>query len=614
MSGLLKAFQDALKPIARLKPSEWADKNRVLSSVSSSEPGPWRNSRVPYLVEIMDCFSPYSPYKEVVIMKGSQTGVTEAAMNVTGFYIDNNPCPIMYVMPTEATVKRNSKIRFDPMVEASPNLKAKVSTAQAKDKTNTILEKSFNGGVLIFAGANSPASLRSVPVLLMILDEVDAMPRDVGGEGNPVDLARARTTTFAQKKIMLISTPTIEGGSLIEDEYLSTDQRRFFIPCPECGLMQTLEWENLKWENSEDVRYKCDGCDHLIEERQKPYMFKLGEWRPTKKENISRLRAGFHVSGLYSPLGWLSWSEIVQAYEKAGTDATKLKVFHNTMLGESYKEKGDAPEWEGIYKRRENYPTYSPPKAVKVITVGVDVQKDRLELEVKGWGEDRQSWSIDYRVLIGETSKTGPGTVWAELGKVVTETWTREDGKILPMSRMAVDSGYNTSEVYKFCALFDPNRVSAVKGRENLNMAVSAPRPITFLSNGKPVKFSQLWGVGSSFLKYEIYGQLRLTLNEDGSYPGGYAHYPTAYEPHFFRMLTAEVLQKRIVKGFPVYEWVKTYARNESLDTFVYARAALSMMGVDSWRPEHWKSIEDNYSEQKQPTQQKRKRPDSIWG
>lgn len=614
--SVIQSFKDGLKPIPRLKPSEWSDTHRMLSSTSSSEPGPWKTSRTPYLKEIMDCFTPYSDIQEVVIMKGSQVGLTEAGFNIIGFYIDTDPCPMMYVMPTDGVVKRNSKIRFDPMVEASPQLRQKINPSRVRDKTNSMLEKAFPGGVLIFCGANSPAPLRSVPIRLIVLDEVDAMPSDVGGEGNPIDLARARTRTFPQKKVMIISTPTVEGASMIEQEYNSTDQRRFFVPCPECGLFQTLEFESLRWETTADVRYECCGCGHLIEERNKPKMLKLGEWRSTKEENKSMRRVGYHLSALYSPYGWYSWAEAAQQYENAGTDAEKLKVFYNTVLGETYKEKGDAPEWDALYSRRENYPTYRPPAKVVFLTAGCDVQKDRLELEIVGWCKDLQSYSIDYRVIPGDTSSTGPGSVWETLGKLMQEQWQREDGRILMIRKLAVDSGFNTSEVYNFCFSQDISRVSAVKGRESLNMAVAAPRPVTFKFNGKPIKFNALWTVGTSFLKAEIYGKLKLKVNEDQSFPPWYCHFPSAYEPYYFRMLTAENLQKRIVRGFAVYEWVKSFARNEALDCRIYARAAMAMLGAERWSDADWTIIEksNDIGPGEKPTRKTNKAPkSSFW-
>lgn len=588
----IKSFRDGLRPLPRLKPSEWAEQYRVLSSEASAEPGKWKNSRTPYLRQIMDDFSPYSPVQTVVIMKGSQVGLTEAGFNVIGFMIDTSPRSIMYLMPTDTTAKRNSTIRFDPMVKASESLSAKVRTNAAKDKSNSMQQKSFPGGVLFFAGANSPSQLRSLPLAAVFLDELDAMPNDVGGEGDPVALAEARTRTFPNRKVAIISTPTKEGASKIAREYENTDQRMFFVPCVECGFMQVLDFDNLKWTNRNDVKYECQGCGHMIPERNKPRMLKLGEWRSTKPENTNPIRVGYHINALYSPYGWFSWGDIVEKYEKINGDPTQQQVFDNTILGIVYTEKGDKPEWEKLYNRRENYPTYRPPKPVCLLTAGVDVQKDRLEIEIVGWCPDLQSYSIDYRVLMGDTSVIGAGSPWAELSKIVNEQFEREDGRILSISKMAIDSGFNTSEVYQFCIGQDANKVVAVKGRESLNMAVSSPRPVNFSVKGKPIKFNALWGVGTSFLKSEIYGKLNMNLNDDGGFPAWYCHFPTAYDAHYFKMLTAEQQQRRFVKGFAVYEWVKTFTRNEALDCRVYARAALSMMGAERWKLEQWQIFE----------------------
>lgn len=612
---MIDGFLEGLTPIKRLTVSEWAQQYRVLSSVSSAEPGRWRNSRVPYLVEIMDRFSPYDDAQEIIVMKGSQVGVTEAGFNAIGFYIDNDPCSMMYVMPTEATVKRNSKIRFDPMVDASDSLRRKISPAKSRDKENSVLQKSFAGGVLVFCGANSPAPLRSIPVRILVLDELDAMPSDVDGEGSPVDLAKARSRTFAQKKLGLISTPTQHGASMIEAAYLQTSQRKYFVPCPHCGLMQTLEFENLVWgENPETAKYKCDGCDELIEERYKTFMLSNGQWQDTKPELASRRVYGYHISAMYSPLGWMSWSDIVREYKDSEGDEAKRKVFVNTILGETYKEDGEAPPWEQLFARRENYPTYCPPKDVIVLTSGVDIQKDRIELEIVGWCQGKRSYSIDYRVLVGDTADTSPGEVWDQLAKVVGEIWIREDGKEMPLMKMCVDTGFRTTEVYDFCRRFHPSQVVPIKGSENQSVVLTPPRPVDRSQiQGKTVGTTALWSVGVNILKSELYGWLRLNINEDGTFPDGYCHFPSAYDAHYFRMLTAEKLQKRIVRGFPRYEWVKDYARNEALDCRNYARAGAYMLGIDRWKEEDWKAQESSYGIRQDSKPKISKKKSSFW-
>ncbi len=588
----LSGLWDGLKPTPILSVSEWADAHRYLSA--SSEKGRWRTDRTPYLKEILDNLSPTSPYNEVVVMKAVQLGFTESGLNAVGCYVDIAPCPILYVMPTIDMAKGISTERIDPMIDATPRLSSKIRPARERDSGNTVLRKNFPGGVLVLAGANSGSSLRSRPIRLLILDEIDAYPPSINNEGSPIALAEKRTVTFYNRKIYKLSTPTVDGASAIQKEVDNTDKRKYFVPLPCCGVFQPLEFECLVWEKSDykNVKYKCPHCGGLTAERFKTAFLKNGEWRATDPGLSSKERVGYLINGLYSPVGWMSWSSIAREYDESQGDDIKTQAFVNTVLGETYKEKGDAPEWDALYSRRENYPTYRPPAKVVFLTAGCDVQKDRLELEIVGWCKDLQSYSIDYRVIPGDTSSTGPGSVWETLGKLMQEQWQREDGRILMIRKLAVDSGFNTSEVYNFCFSQDISRVSAVKGRESLNMAVAAPRPVTFKFNGKPIKFNALWTVGTSFLKAEIYGKLKLKVNEDQSFPPWYCHFPSAYEPYYFRMLTAEHLQKRIVRGFAVYEWVKSFARNEALDCRIYARAAMAMLGAERWSDADWTIIE----------------------
>jgi phage terminase large subunit GpA-like protein len=593
---LLGGLQDGLRPLERLKPSAWADAHRYLSSTSSAEPGRWRTSRTPYLREIMDCFDPYSPVQEVVIMKGAQLGLTEGGFNVMGFVIDVDPGPIMYVMPTIETVKRNSKMRIQPMFEDTPNLKKKVMMKKSRSSGTSIFQKDFPGGTLILGGANSAASLRSVPIRTLILDEVDAFPLDLDGEGSPVDLAKARTRTFSRKKILYISTPTVQETSVIESLFESTDQRYFHVPCPECGVFQILTWQNLKWEKGkpETARYCCEGCDAELQDKDKTMMLKQGRWISSAPEKSNPKKVGFHLSSLYSPFGWYSWQEAAEEWEEAMKDTTqmKLKVFVNTVLGETWRESGDVPEWEALHDRRSKYGLNQPPEDVCLITAGVDVQKDRLEVEIVGWCPGLVSYSLDYRILTGDTSER---PVWDELAKIVSEQWHRSDGVTLPMAKMAIDTGYNTSFAYDFCRRFLPSQVIPVKGRDSLTVIIGTPSAVDRNSKGKKAGALTLFPVGVSILKQEIYGHLKQHLQEDGTAPDGFCYFPEAYGPEYFKQLTAEQLQKKFVRGYTIFEWVKIRTRNEALDCRVYARAAASQLGVDRWDFNDWDALVKNY-------------------
>lgn len=608
MDNLVKGFWDGLKPIPRVTVSQWADSYRYLSPSASAEPGLFRTSRTPYLREIMDKLSSNDVTQEIVVMKGAQLGFTEAGNNWIGYIVDIAPAPTLMVMPTDDTVKRNSKIRIDPMIEATPRLREKIAPARSRDSGNTTRQKDFPGGVLVMTGANSAVGLRSMPVRFLFLDEVDGYVLDLDGEGSPIDLARARTRTFARKKIFIVSTPTIEGQSAVEREFTLTDQRKFHVPCPHCGSMQPLLWDQLRWEKGkpETTRYHCKECDEPIEERYKTVMLANGCWVADAPQNASSHKAGYHINSLYSPYGWYSWEQAVRDFEDSENDENKLRTFANTVLGETWKQKGDAPEWQQIYNRRETYGLNTIPADVAFLTAGVDVQKDRIELEVVGWCKGKRTYSIDYRVLLGETEKD---EVWQKLADVVGETWTRSDGVQVPLRLTAIDTGYNTQYVYNFCRRFDASLVIPVKGSDTQAMMISAPRTVDVNWQGKKSGTIKLWSVGVSLAKTELYAWLRLEKNEDGTAPNGFCHFPQ-YQPEFFKGLTAEQLTFRIIRGFRKYQWEKKYERNEPLDCRVYARAAAAVVGMDRFEEHHWQQIADSYvqAEYKEQAPKKRSR------
>lgn len=575
---ILNFFQ-GLRPIERITVSEWADKYRFLSPISSAEPGRYRTNRTPYLRDIMDCLSAHDPHKKIVFVKAAQIGGTEAAANFVGYCMHIAPSPIMFVQPTDEMVKRLSKGRIDPLIEMCPELKQRVAPSKSRDSNNTITQKSFSGGVLIFAGANSAAGLRSVPIRDLILDEVDAYPQDLDGEGSPIDLATARTRTFPNRKVFMLSTPTIEGASAIAHEFAETDQNYYHVPCPFCGGMQPLVFANLKWDDGkpETVKYKCAHCGELIAERHKVEMFANGQWVPSKLENVSREVIGFHLNSLYSPYGWHKWEQIIRDFLAAKDNPSKLKVFVNTTLGETWAEKGEAPPFKNLYNRREQYKTNMIPADVCFLTAGVDVQRDRLELEIVGWCADKRSYSIDYRALEGDTAGV---KVWNELANIVNERWPRKDGMEFPIRLMAVDSGYNTTHVYTFCRRFGVDRVIPIKGQDTLGMAVSPPKSVDITKAGKRVGKMRQWNIGVSFMKSELYACLRLEKDSDGTPPPNYCHFPE-YDEHYFRGITAEEQVKKIVRGYSKWQWVKRYERNEPLDCRIYARAAAVIIGLD---------------------------------
>lgn len=596
---LIQGFLDGLRPIKRITVSEWADNNRILSTESSAEAGKWNTARTPYLKQIMDDLSPTSPIKKVVVGKGAQLGFTESGVNAIGCYMDTCPCPMMYIMPTVDMAKVVAKLRIDPMIEKCPTLQRKVPNKLAREGGNTNFEKAFPGGVLMMSGANSAASLSSRSVRVMIMDEVDRFPEDLDGEGSPIGLAEARTSTFGDSsKQYMLSTPTLEHSSVIQKELDATDVNKYYVPCPYCGAMQELLFKQLVWteDNYEDVQYRCIHCNELIEERHKPRMLGNGEWVATRPENKSLYVRGYHINSLYSPLGWLSWRDIVKKYDAAVKEknAAKMKVFVNTILGETFKEEGEAPDWQTLYDRREDYKIDVVPEEVGFLTCGVDIQRDRIELEVVGWCENLRTYSITYRVLLGDTSGKN---VWNELAAVVDEKFECEGGGSMPITMMCIDSGYNTTEVYNFCKRYDISRVVPTKGSDTQNVIISTPRPIMVGKTGKAIPNLKLWTVGVSKLKEELYGWLRQRIDPEDGVPRGYCHFPM-YNTNHFKGLTAEKLQWRENKGYRKPEWVKIYERNEQLDCRIYARAAAAIVGIDRFTSEYWQQLRESRSPQ----------------
>lgn len=622
-------FKENLKPEPRLSVSEWADENRFLSKRSSSESGKWRTSRTPYLKEVMDVLSVFNPTKKIVFMKSSQVGGSECANNFIGYIIAHSPAPTMLVQPSIDLAKRYSRLRILPLIEESPNVRDKVLKTKKKD-ASTLLQQDFLNGTLVLTGANSAAGLRSMPARFVMLDEIDAYPRDVEGEGDPIDLVLARQRTFSRRKALLISTPTIEGASKIAEEFETSDKRFFYVPCPHCKGMQTLQFTQLKWPHGrpQDATYYCEHCGEEIQERFKTEMLMNGKWIATAESDT----VGFFINSLYSPLGWFSWADIAKDYEAAKKEleeekkTEKMRTFINTILGETYKESGEAPEWRRLYLRREEYKIGVVPKGGLFLTCAADVQKDRIEAEVVAWGENQESWSIDYHTVYGDTTLE---KTWDEFADFIEIQYEHEDGHRLPLKLVGIDSGYNTQEVYNFCRKYPISRVVPLKGFDELSTIVGVPKAVDVKHQGKLIKKGvRLWGIGSSVIKSELYARLRIETPLPGEkIPRGYLHFPQ-YGEEYFRQLCAEkMIIKKDRKGFTKYEWVKERDRNEALDLKVYNRALAAIIGIDRFRSSDWEryrikqtlakplEVNENKSQavKKEKNSAKKKRSSGFW-
>ena len=586
-----KGFSDGIRPDPVLSCSEWADRHRFLSQRASAEPGRWLTSRTPYLRELMDCMSSADPTERVVFMKGAQVGGTEAINCAIAYWIDASPGPILAVSPSLEMAKRNSRTRIDPMIDECPRLKEKVRDPKSRDSGNSMFQKLFPGGVLVLAGSNSAASLRSMPARFCVFDELDAAPGDLDGEGSPLDLAEARTRTFKRRKVMVVSTPTLANRSPIEREFLNGDMRFYQVPCVHCGTYQKLVWEQLKWvdDDPDTTRYVCEHCGGHLDEHHKTAMLEAGQWVAENPEASFR---SYHLSSLYSPLGWFSWKNCVEAFLKAKRSEAALKVFTNTILGLTYAEKSEAPEWEDLYNRREDYRIGTVPEGVHVLTMGVDVQQDYLAFEVVGYGPNLESWSIDWGNISGNTADP---EVWDELAKRMGNTYPIESGGRMSIRMAAVDTGFRTQDVYRFCKSQPPTRVIAIKGRDAQATVLGTPSTAEIGQRGRKIKSGlKVWPVGVSVAKSELYGWLRRKARaDDQELPVGWCHFPM-WDEEFFRQLTAEQLTEKTVRGYRKFVWEKTRERNEALDTRVYARACLTMLGGDRWDDRRWREERQN--------------------
>jgi phage terminase large subunit GpA-like protein len=600
----IPCFYEHMAPETTVALSAWSDAYRVLTSRSAAEPGPYRTARTPYWRTPMDDLSVNSPVQRIIVKKAAQVGASEIGNCWIGYLVDQAPGPVLLVQPTVDLAKRYSKQRIDPLFDESERLRSKVRPARSRDSGNTMLLKEFLGGVLVITGANSAVGLRSMPVRYLLLDEVDAYPGDVEGEGDPVALAEARARTFSfRAKKFLISTPLVKGASRISREYERSDQRKYFVPCPLCGQRQVLDFSRLRWQpgKPETVVYQCRACGGTFAEHHKTAMLAAGRWRATAVP-ADLLTHGYHISGLYSPIGWLSWVDIAKQWEEAATDADARKTFVNTVLGEEWEEEADTvPDWQRLYERREAWPHATVPERGLFLTAGADIQSDRIEVDVWAWGRGLESWLVEHIVIEGDP---GRPEAWAKVDPLLTQTWEHATGARLALQRLAIDTGFATQMVYQWARGQDHATVLPVRGVGAYDrlVPVSGPTKVEVLANGRKLKRGlNLWTVSVSFFKKELYKHLGLAkptetqLAQGLSFPAGYVHLPQGVSDEWIRQLVAE--QQVIVRsrhGFNARtEWRQLRPRNEALDCRVYARAAVWLAGCDRWSEARWRGLEE---------------------
>jgi phage terminase large subunit GpA-like protein len=477
--------------------------------------------------------------------------------------MEHDPAPILMLQPTVDMASAFSKDRVTAgLLRSTPSLREKVKDSKAKDANNTTLHKVFPGGALSMVGANSPSSLASRPIRIVLCDETDRYPPSAGEEGDPISLAKRRSATFWNRKIIQVSTPTNKGASRIEHSYEESDKRLYYVPCPHCNSKHPLRWSNVKWEDSNPhtAMYYCDDCGSAWDDVQRRIAITRGEWVATAPFNGV---AGFHFNALYSP--WVVLSDAVEEFLAARRDPMRLKTFVNTFLAESWEDEGEGVDDYAVAQRKEEYEGI--PEDVVLLTAGVDVQDDRLEVEIVGWGAGEETWQIEYHVLYGDPSAP---SLWARLDEVLLATYDHPTGEPMIVRSTCVDSGgHHTRAVYNYAKTRAGHRVFAIKGMGGEG------KPVVGRPSRNNIGKVPLYPIGVDTAKELVFSRLR--MDEPGP---GYCHFPARRDDEYFRQLTAEKQVIRYHKGFPARTWIKTRTRNEALDVRVYAMAAFAILNL----------------------------------
>lgn len=559
--------------------SQWADKYAQIPPEAGAMPGKFRTSSAEYQRGMQDAIT--DPTIETIVdMCCAQSGKTQKQMNAVGYFTHWQPSPMLFVQASEGEAEKFSKNRIAKMIRSTPVLRKLYPSPRARDSGNTLLNKEFAGGVLILAGANAPAGLASMPIRILFLDEVDRYPDSAGTEGDPVDLAVKRTTTFWNRKIIMASTPGVKDHSRIETAYLDSDQRKYFVQCPHCGAWQYLVWNRLIYLEQEgrvsDVYYSCveNGCE--IREQSKFDMIRKGEWRPTAKSRDGKT-AGFHLNALYPP--WIRWTDIVTEWLAAKKSLERKKTFINTRLAETWEIRGKGADLHELEKRKAAT-KFSEllPAGVLFLTAGVDVQDDRLECSVIGWGMDEERWVVSHDIFRGDPALPETLTVdgvrvrnelspWANLQDHLLQDLPHELGVTMRVVAALFDSGgHHTQRVYEFTKKNEARWWFSCVGRAGIGKSLASR------GSEQGPSHAMLYTVGVDTAKEDIY-----TCFQNDKPGAGYCHFSCDLDSEYFRQVTSEKLVKTVKDFVTKLEWQKKGERNEALDCFVYARAAVAI-------------------------------------
>ena len=563
-----QACARAVAPRKAMTVSQWADKERRLSSKGSAESGPWRTDRNPPLREPMDCMSARSTVREVALMFPIQYGKTEVAINALGYCMDHDPGPVMVCLPGEVSMNKWVAQKLNPAIDESPAMKRALTSVASRDATNTRTFKDFAGGQLYIEHAGSPSRLKSTTVRTLLVDEVDEFANNLAGGDDPVEMLNGRTSAFpATFKRLYISTPQIKGLSRIEQLWDKSDQRRYHVPCPHCGHMQHLQWAGLHWTpDASQCWYVCQECGATIDERHKQAMIAAGEWVPG---NPGAKVRGYHINCLYYQFGLgPRWLDLVEMWREAQNDPARLKTFTNDRLAEPWEDAAmRAVRHNAIADRAEPYPLRTAPAGVLAITAGVDTQDNRLAVQIVGWGVGLAFWTIDYIELPGDPADEA---VWVALTELLNAPIVHASGALMAVEAYAHDMGGHRGEAVKhYVRQRRVRRPMAITGATSNNAPILSKGKMADVDwRGKHDKRGVLtYQVGTVAAKHWLYG--RLSTDAEKEPAARLTHFSDQLEPSFFAGLVSETYnpaKNRFDK--------RRGARNEPLDTWVYAYAA----------------------------------------
>lgn len=589
LNRVLAKVMAGMMPPDDLTVTEWAEQRRRLSSESSAEPGPWRTERTPYLREVMDAFID-PKVRHIVMVAASQVGKSEALNNCIGYIIDEDPGSILFVQPTTIDAKEYSKLRIAPMLRDCPTLARKVVKPKSRDSGNTILQKTYPGGILTMCGSTEAHSLASKPIRYVFGDERDRWATSAGNEGDPWDLAMARQTTFYNAKAFEVSTPTVKNASAIEKAYATGTMERWKSRCPHCGEYHEIQWSDIRFEHEENIVagrktykvttifYICPGCDCVSDEltmKRAP-----ARWEAENPAAYEQGTRSFWLNAFVSQ--WASWESIILKYLNAVGSIRKMQVVYNTCFGELWEDRGDLEDEDSLMARREDYGQREDgsdielPEGVLVLTCGIDTQDDRLEFEVVGHGHFGETWGVRRGIIMGRADD--PDT-WKQLDDVLDHIYRFKDGMGLRISMSFMDEGgHFTMPVRQQCSERQSKKIFAIKGFFGLGRPyVGTPKQVKILSK-KHTYIGRCWwyplGVDSG--KEIIMDNLKVQT------PGSkFCHFPRRddYGSGFFKGLLSETKVYDPNKKNP-WQWKKIpgHERNEALDCRNYALAAFKAL------------------------------------